>query len=81
VDNLTNQLLDNPDLRAHTPTPPLEILSSSVENSPPSTIEALERDQTKILRDITLSSEKTQRNPTRIFEHQREKLEELAVKG
>jgi exonuclease VII large subunit len=79
VDNLTNQILDNPDLRAHTPTPPLEILSSSVENSPPNTIEALERNQTKILRDITLSSEKTQQNPTRIFEHQREKLQELAV--
>jgi hypothetical protein len=73
------QSSDNPDLRAHTPTTPLEILFSSVDNSPPNSIEALEWNQTKILRDITLSSEKTQRNPTRIFEHQREKLKELAV--
>jgi hypothetical protein len=85
VDNLTTHLLEDfpdlyaPDLRAHTPTPPPDILSSSVENSPPNTIEALERNQAKILRDVTLSSEKTQRNLTRIFEHQREKLEELAM--
>jgi hypothetical protein len=88
VDRLTNQLyedlsdLDSSGLRSadRTPSPfRPEILSSSVENSPPNTIEALERNQAKIIRDITLSSEKTQRNLTRIFQHQREKLEELTM--
>jgi hypothetical protein len=59
VADLTNQLeipdLYAPDLRADTPTPPPDILSSSVENSPPDTIEELERNQAKILRDLTLS--------------------------
>jgi hypothetical protein len=50
-----------------------------VENSPLDTIEALERNQAKIIRDLTTSSEKTQRNLTRVFQHQREKLEELAM--
>jgi hypothetical protein len=50
-----------------------------VENSPPDTIEALERNQAKIIRDLTTSLEKTQRNLTRVFQHQREKLEELAM--
>jgi hypothetical protein len=50
-----------------------------VETSPPNTIEALERNQAKILRDITSSSAKAQQNLMRIFQHQREKLEELAM--
>jgi hypothetical protein len=57
VDNLANQQQDPPtlyapELRSYIRTLSPEILSSSVENSPPTTIEALERNQAKILRDI-----------------------------
>jgi hypothetical protein len=68
-----------PGLRSADRTPSPELLSSSVETSPPNTIEALERNQAKILRDITSSSAKAQQNLMRIFQHQREKLEELAM--
>jgi hypothetical protein len=66
-----------PELRG-SPTPPL-LLSSSVENSPPATIEALSRNQAKIMKDITDISEKTKRNLTKVFQHQMQKLEELQM--
>jgi hypothetical protein len=62
VDNLANQQdppeLYAPELRSYIRTPSLEILSSSVENSPPTTIEALERNHAKILRDLYINSAK-----------------------
>jgi hypothetical protein len=73
VDNLANQQdppeLYAPELRSYIRTPSPEFLSSSVENSPPTTIEALERNHAKILRDITSNSAKAQQNLTRIFQH------------
>jgi hypothetical protein len=87
VEDLTNQLeipdLYAPDLRSwgsHTPSPPPpDLLSSSVENSPPNTIEALEKNQAKIIKELNSLSEKAQRNLTKVFAHQREKQEELAM--
>jgi hypothetical protein len=66
-----------PGLRG-SPTPP-PLLSSSVENSPPVTIEALTRNQAKIIKDITNFSEKTERNLMKVFQHQKQKLEELQM--
>lgn len=51
-------------------TPPL--LSSSIENSPPATIEALTRDQAKGFKDLTELPERTKRNLTKVFQHQEE---------
>jgi hypothetical protein len=58
-------------------SPPL--LSSSVENSPPATIDALTRNQAKIMKDLDKLSDKTKRNLTKVFRHQMEKLEELQM--
>ncbi|CEN59982.1 hypothetical protein ASPCAL02423 [Aspergillus calidoustus] len=60
-------------------TTPPQLLSSSVENSPPATIEALARNQAKIMRDLDLLSEKAKRNLTKVFHHQMTKLEELQM--
>jgi hypothetical protein len=86
LDNLSNgfdnlPVLYTPELRSAKRTLSLSLqeLSSSVENSPPNTIEALERNHAKILRDIAINSEKTQRNLSKAFLHQREKFEELAM--
>jgi hypothetical protein len=82
TEQLANQLvipdIAVPELPGRTPTPPL-LLSSSVENSPPATIEALIRNQAKVMKDITEISEKTKRNLTKVFQHQMEKLEELQM--
>jgi hypothetical protein len=81
VEQLTNQLVI-PDIAApeldESPTPP-PLLSSSVENSPPATIKALIRNQAKIMKDLTELSDKTKRNLTKVFQHQKEKLEELQM--
>jgi hypothetical protein len=50
-----------------------------VENSPLNTIKALEKNQAKIIKHIDSLSQKAQRDLTKIFLHQREKLEELAM--
>ena len=73
--------LHAPELRSaiHAPSPPPNLSSSSVENSPPNTIEALEKNQAKIIKHLDSLSEKSQRDLTRILAHQREKLEELAM--
>jgi hypothetical protein len=82
VDQLANQLdipdISIPELPGRTPTPPL-LLSSSVENSPPVTIEALTRNQAKVMKDLTELSERTKRNLSKVFQHQMEKLEELKM--
>ncbi len=79
IEQLTNQLvipdINTPELRCSS-TPPL-LLSSSVENSPPATIDALVKNQAKIMKDITDISDKTKRNLTKVFQHQMQKLEEL----
>jgi hypothetical protein len=54
-------------------------LSSSVENSPPKPIEALEKNQAKIIKELSSLLDRAQRNLTKIFAHQREKQEELAM--
>lgn len=83
MDNLANQQdppeLYAPELRSYIRTPSLEILSSSVENSPPTTIKALERNQAKIIRDIREDLVKAQRNIAKNFKHQLDKFEELAM--
>jgi len=80
VDQLANQLripeIAVPGLRGSTPPP---LLSSSVENSPPATIDALAKNQAKIMKDLTDLSDKTRRNLTKVFQHQMAKLEELQM--
>jgi hypothetical protein len=65
VADLTTQMvipeLYTPELRsAGVRTLSPEILSSSVDNSPPATIEALERNQAKIIRDLNRDLERAQ---------------------
>ena len=86
MENLTNQLevpdLIAPDLRSlgsHTPSADPNLSSSSVENSHPKSIEALEKNQAKICKELDALSAKVQRNLTRVFAHQWEKLEELVM--
>jgi hypothetical protein len=70
-----------PDLPSsvRTPSPGTDLLSSSVDNSPPNTIEALERNQAKITRDIHENIARAQRNIAKNFKHQLDKFEELAM--
>jgi hypothetical protein len=87
VDNLANQLvipdLIAPDLRGYgssTPSPPPTALSSSsVDITPPKSIEALEKNQAKIIKHLNTLLPKTQRGLTKIFDHQRSKLAELQM--
>ncbi|KAJ5102872.1 transcriptional regulator family: Centromere protein B DNA-binding region [Penicillium argentinense] len=88
VQNLANQLeipdLIAPDLRSwgsHTPSlsPPPNLSSSSVENSPPKSVEALIKNQAKITKHLEGLSDKMQRNLTRMMAHQRGIAEELAM--
>jgi hypothetical protein len=73
VDNLANQQdppeLYTPELRSYIRILSPEFLSSSVENSPPTTVEALERNHAKILRDLQVNSAKAQRNIAKNFKH------------
>jgi hypothetical protein len=82
VEALTNELrlpdLNAPDLNApnllsdgerlRTPSPNLE--SSSVENTPLKSIEALTKDQAKVLKHIDNLASKAQRNLQKIFNNQ-----------
>ncbi|KAJ5483813.1 transposase [Penicillium diatomitis] len=86
VADLTNQLeipdLYAPDLRwaSRTPSPRPNLSSSSVENSPPKSIEALSKNQAKITKHLDkLDSNlgKLKRNICRVLEHQKEMAEEL----
>ena len=87
VENLANRLvipdLFAPDLRRYgssTPSPPPTALSSSsVDVTPPKSIEALEKNQTKITKHEDLFLPKMQRNIGKVFEHQRKAQEELAM--
>ena len=87
VDNLANQLvipdLIAPDLRAYgsrTPSPlPTALSSSSVDITPPKSIEALEKNQRKIIKHLNTFLPKIQRDLTKIFDHQRSKLAELQM--
>jgi hypothetical protein len=89
VEDLTNRLeipdLIAPDLRswgAHTPSPPpppLNLTSSDVDISPPKSIQALEKNQAKIRKKIDALPAKAQRDLTKVFMHQRELYERLAM--
>ena len=87
VKDLANQLVipdlyTPPELRAfilHTPSPPPNLSSSSVENSPPKSIQALEKNQAKIIKHLDDLSEKMQRNLKRLISHQLEMTEELSM--
>ena len=87
VDNLANQHvipdLIAPDLRGYdscTPSPPPTApSSSSVDITPPKSIEALEKNQGKIIKHLNTFLPKIQRDLRKIFDHQRSKLAELQM--
>ena len=87
MDNLANQLvipdLIAPDLRAYlsrTPSPlPTALSSSSVDITPPKSIEALKKNQRKIIKHLNTFLPKIQRDLTKIFDYQRSKLAELQM--
>jgi hypothetical protein len=88
VDKLASKLvipdLYAPDLRAYrppnqTPSPPPDLRSSSVENTPPKSIEALEKNQAKISRKGDDFTPKVQRDIARLFSHQRILYERLMM--
>jgi hypothetical protein len=69
-----------PDLDETTPsTPSRPLSSSSVDISPPMTIQALEKNQAKLSKHADLLTPKLQRNLERIFEHNRIAAEHLAM--
>jgi predicted nucleic acid-binding Zn ribbon protein len=67
-----------PDLSTPSP-PPTAISSSSVDISPPRTIQDLEKNQAKISKHADLLTPKLQRNLQRIFEHNRIAAEHLTM--
>ena len=87
VENLINQLvipdLIAPDLQswgARTPSPSPNLLtSSSVENTPPKSIEAIKKNQSKILKHIGGTTPKLQRDLAKIFTHQQIAAENLRM--
>ena len=85
VENLTNQLvipdLIAPDLRswgARTPSPNL-LTSSSIENTPPKSIEAIKKNQSKILKHMGTTTPKLQRDLAKVFTHQQVAAENLLM--
>jgi hypothetical protein len=72
-----------PDLRSygsHTPSPlPANLSSSSVENTPPKSTEALQKNQAKLSKHADLLTPKLQRNLERIFQHNRTAVDHLAM--
>jgi hypothetical protein len=72
-----------PDLRSygsHTPSPPpANLSSSSVENTPPKSTEALQKNQVKLSKHADLLTPKLQRNLERIFQHNRIAVDHLAM--
>jgi hypothetical protein len=84
VENLTSQLvipdLIAPDLRswgARTPSPNL-LTSSSIENTPPKSIEAI-KNQSKILKHMGTTTPKLQRDLAKVFTHQQIAAENLLM--
>jgi hypothetical protein len=72
-----------PDLRLYgsrTPSPPpANLSSSSVENTPPKSTEALQKNQAKLSRHADLLTPKLQRNLERIFHHNRIAVDHLSM--
>ena len=72
-----------PDLRSYgsrTPSPPrANLSSSSVENTPPKSTEALQKNQAKLSKHADLLTQKLQRNLERIFHHNRIAVDHLAI--
>ncbi len=87
VDKLSSQLiipdLIAPDLHRPSSRTPFPLLSnptsSSVENTPPKSIKALKKNQTKISKNADSLTPKLQRDLKKIFEHQRIAQESLAI--
>jgi hypothetical protein len=87
ISKLSNGLADIPDLIApdlrsygsRTPSPLPNLSSSSVENTPPKSIEALQKNQTKLSKHADLLTPKLQRNLERIFQHNRITVDHLAM--
>jgi hypothetical protein len=80
IKKLANQM-DIPDISidlCRTPSPP-PLLSSSVENSPPATMEALLKNQAKVTKELDKVSDRARRNISKLFQYQAEKLEELKM--
>ena len=77
VANLTNQLeipdLHAPDLRSwgsRTPSPPTNPMSSSVKSTPPKSVEALLKNQSKVVKHLDTLNSKIQRDIKKLFRHQ-----------
>jgi hypothetical protein len=71
-----------PDLRSwgsHTPSPPPNLSSSSVDNSPPKSIEQLEKNQAKITKHLNKLDGKLKRNIHRVLAHSKKVAEELQM--
>ena len=75
--------LSAPDLRSYgsrTPSPPpANLSSSSVENTPPKSTKALQKNQAKLFKYADLLTPKLQRNLDRIFHHNRIAVDHLAM--
>lgn len=74
--------LSAPDLRAYgESTPPPNLSSSSVENTPPKSVQDLEKNQKKLLKIFTTETltPKLQRGLQRAFYHHKRTAEELAI--
>ncbi|GFF56278.1 hypothetical protein IFM51744_08860 [Aspergillus udagawae] len=70
--------INMPNLSTPSP-PPTAISSSSIDVSPPRTIQALKKNQAKLSKHADLLTPKLRRNLERIFEHNRIAAEHLAM--